>query len=390
MSMASWRANWRLTFRACQCVLASRTRRGRRRAHLAPFRTPPLSRVTIRDVAARAGVSQPTASLVLGNHPRARVAAATRQRILDAAEALGYRPNVVARSLARGRSFALGVIVPDLRNPFVMDVVAGAERVASSAGYAVLLCDQSARPAAAHLETLLARQIDGVLLDAVGAATLPVEALRGVNVVLIDEPANEWPGVSSDALGAGALAAEHLLELGHRAFAFIGPASDVHALRMRERGFVRRVREAGCAVSSERWRRVPASVQGGLDAMRALLALQPRPTAVFCANDLIAIGAVKQCLTQGVALPRELSVVGCDDIDMARLITPELTTVAVPARELGARAARLLLSHIDHPEAIPERSVLSARRALAKPLPVRLVRRGTSGPVAERAASAGV
>ncbi len=340
---------------------------------------PPDSRpVTIRDVAALAGVSQPTASLVLGRHPTARVAAATRERVLAAAAELGYKPNVVARSLARGRSFALGVVVPDLRNPFVLDVIAGAERVASSAGYAVLLCDQSARPVAAHLETLRARQIDGVLLDAVGAAALPANALRGVKVVLIDEPSDQWPGVSTDAQRAGALAAEHLLALGHREVAFIGPSSDVHAFRMRERGFVKALREAGVSVRSDRWRRAPATVRGGQTSMRALLALQPRPTAVFCANDLVAIGAVKQCLTQGVSLPTDVSVVGCDDIEMARFITPELTTITVPARELGARAARLLLSLIEHVNTPVEAQVVAARRALSRPLPVRLVARGSS------------
>ncbi len=343
-----------------------------------PPRNPGSSRVTIRDVAARAGVSQPTASLVLGKHPRARVATATRERVLAAAEELGYRPNVVARSLARGRSFALGIVVPDLRNPFVLDVVAGAERVASSAGYAVLLCDQSARPVASHLDTLRARQIDGVLLDAVGAAALPDDALRGVNVVLIDEPSDRWPGVSTDARQAGRVAADHLLALGHRTVAFIGPSSDVHAFRMRERGFVETLRAAGVAVPSERWRRSAATVRGGQAAMRSLLSQTPRPTAVFCANDLLAIGAVKQCLTQGVALPSDVSVVGCDDIEMSRFITPELTTVSIPARELGARAARLLLSYIEHPEDPPDSQTRAARSALSRPLPVRLVSRGSS------------
>ena len=340
-----------------------------------------MSRVTIRDVAAKAGVSQPTASLVLGNHPRARVAASTRARVIAAAEALGYRPNVVARSLVQGRSFALGLVVPDLRNPFVVDVVAGAERVASSAGYAVLLCDQSARPVAAHLETLRSRQIDGVLLDAVGASMLPPDALRGMNVVLIDEPDDTWPGVRTNALAAGRLAGEHLIALGHRTVAFIGPATDAHAFRMRERGFAEVLREAGWAAPSERWRRAPATVQGGQEAMRALLALRERPTAVFCANDLLALGALKQALTSGLFVPGDVSVMGCDDIEMARLVSPELTTIAMPARELGARGARLLLSHIEHRDAVDD-AVLAARRALARPLDARLVVRGSTAPLA--------
>ena len=332
---------------------------------------PPFGRrVTVHDVAARAGVSQPTASLVLSQHPRARVAAATRQRVIDAAAELGYKPNVVARSLARRRSFALGVIVPDVRNPFVADVVMGAERVAAEAGYAVLLCDQSARTVIQHLETLRARQIDGVLLDAIGAASLPTDALTGVNVVLIDEPSERWPGIATDAIAAGRLAADHLLALGHRELAFIGPASDVHAFRMRERGFVMRLREASIQLTSPRLRRASATVAGGRDAMRQLLVTGPRPTALFCANDLMAIGAVKQCLTVGLRLPEDISLVGCDDIELARFITPELSTVSIPARELGARAARLLVQLI---EQTPQR--VSATRLL----PVRFVARGSSG-----------
>ena len=332
---------------------------------------PPFGRrVTVHDVAARAGVSQPTASLVLSQHPRARVAAATRQRVIDAAAELGYKPNVVARSLARRRSFALGVIVPDVRNPFVADVVMGAERVAAEAGYAVLLCDQSARTVIQHLETLRARQIDGVLLDAIGAASLPTDALTGVNVVLIDEPSERWPGIATDAIAAGRLAADHLLALGHRELAFIGPASDVHAFRMRERGFVMRLREAGIQLTSPRLRRASATVAGGRDAMRQLLVTGPRPTALFCANDLMAIGAMKQCLTVGLRLPEDISLVGCDDIELARFVTPELSTVSIPARELGARAARLLVQLI---EQTPQR--VSAARLL----PVRFVARGSSG-----------
>ncbi|WP_309671448.1 LacI family DNA-binding transcriptional regulator [Gemmatimonas sp.] len=332
--------------------------------------SPAGRRVTIHDVAARAAVSQPTASLVLSNHPRARVAPATRQRVLDAAAELGYKPNVVARSLASRRSFALGVIVPDVRNPFVADVITGAERVAADAGYAVLLCDQSARSVRQHLDVLRARQIDGVLLDAVGASTLPDEALAGVNVVLIDEPSERWPGIATDAVMAGRLAAEHLLELGHTEMSFIGPASDVHAFRMRERGFVVRLREAGISLRSAWLRRAPATVTGGREAMRLLLATGPRPTAVFCANDLMAIGALKQALTAGLSLPADLSVVGCDDIELARYVTPELTTISVPARELGARAARLLLQLIEQS---------TQRVSASRLLPVRLVTRGSSG-----------
>lgn len=334
-----------------------------------------MERVTARDVAARAGVSQPTVSLVLSGNPRARIAPDTRERVVQAARELGYRPNMLARGLVQRRSYALGVIVPNLDNPFFTEVVSGAERVAAAAGYAVLLCEARETSLARHVDALQARLVDGVMLDASGAASLPEAVLGGLeNVVLIDEPPGRWPGVASDAAEAGRLAADHLLGFGHRALAFIGPATDSYTFRMRERGFVRASRAAGVGLASAWLRRAPASVAGGQGAMRDLLAQNSRPTAVFCANDLIALGALKACLAAGIDVPRQLSLVGCDDIEMARVVTPELTTVMVPARGLGALAARQLLRQLE------ETKVTKARPASSRPLPVKLVVRGTTAP----------
>lgn len=325
--------------------------------------------VTARDVAQRAGVSQPTVSLVLGGNPRARIAADTRARVLRAAEELGYRPNLLARGLVRQRSYALGVLVPDLSNPFFAELVGGVERVAVQQGYAVLLSDARETPPERQLEALRARMIAGVILDGSSAASLPEGVLEGWNVVLVDEPSARWPGVESDALRAGQLAAEHLHGLGHRRFGFIGPAVDAFGFRMRERGFLATLREQGIRIPSEWLRRALPTVGGGQSAMGMLLAGDSPPTAVFCANDLLALGALKSCLGARIRVPERISLVGCDDIEMARVVTPELTTVAVPARELGARAARLLLQAVGQE---------STTRRPPRPVPVRLVVRGTT------------
>jgi DNA-binding LacI/PurR family transcriptional regulator len=321
----------------------------------------------MHDVAQRAGVSQPLVSMVIGGNPTARVAEATRERVLRAARELGYRPNVIARGLVSRRSYSFGLVVPDLRNPFFTDVVSGAERVAAAEGYAVLLCDAAETAAGSHVDALRDRQIDGIIIDAMGAASLANEAIAGLNVVLVDEPSDTLLNVTSDATAAGRLAAEHLLALGHRRLGFLGPASEIWAFRMRERGFTQALRAAGAAVASRDLRRASATVDGGRVAMQALLAQPSRPTAVFCANDLMALGALKACTAAGVSVPQSLSIVGCDDIEMARLVTPELTTVAVRARELGARAARMLL-----------RLLRGDAVHSAKPLSVRLVVRGTT------------
>jgi len=326
------------------------------------------SRVTMHDVAKRAGVSQPLVSLVIGGSQSVRVSDATRDRILRAAEELGYRPNVIARALVQSRSYSLGIIVPDLYNPFFVDVVAGVERVAAEEGYAVLLCNAVEVAATRHVEALRSRQIDGIIIDAVGAASLDAIALADLNAVLIDEPSDVHLSVMSDAMEAGRLAAKHLLGLEHKRLGLIGPASDLWAFRMRERGFVQTVRGAGERIASEHLRRAMPTVEGGRTAMRALLAERGRPTAVFCTNDLLALGALKACVEAGVRVPEAMSICGCDDIETARLVTPELTTVHVRARELGARAARLLIRLVEG----------DAPRGASKPLSVRLEARGST------------
>ena len=336
---------------------------------------PRFKRVTTHDVAKRAGVSQPTVSLVLTRNATARVSAETRERVLEAARELGYVPNVVARSLVRSRSYAIGVIVPDLRNPFFAEVISGAERVVSEAGYAVLLCETREIPRDRHIQALIERQVDGMMMDAIGASSLPEAMVAGVNLVLIDEPPDRWPGVASDAIGAGRLAAEHLLQLGHRRFGFLGPATNVHATRMRERGFIQALAAQGIRIDSALLRRVAATPAGGQLGMRAFLNQKERPTAVFCINDLVAAGALKTCSHEGVRVPDEMSIVGCDDIELASLLMPELTTIAIPARELGARAARMLLQALQA-GGDEHRTPSRPRRTIAS----RLVVRGTTAP----------
>jgi LacI family transcriptional regulator len=330
-------------------------------------------RITTHDVARLAGVSQPTVSLVLSNNPKARVSPETRLRVLHAAEELGYQPNVIARALVLQRSYALGIIVPDLRNPFFAEIVSGAERVAAEAGYAVFLCEARERSRDRHINALLERQIDGIMIDALGAASLTDKLLERTNVVLIDEPPGQWPGVASDAFGAGRLAAELLLTLGHEQFSFLGPATDIHAIRMRERGFVQTILKSGFRISSDRLRRVPGTAAGGQTGMRALLALETRPTAVFCSNDLVAVGALKACSIAGAKVPLDISIVGCDDIELASLTYPELTTIAIPARELGARAARLLLQALKS-----EGQEGRVGTPIQRTIPSRLIVRGTT------------
>lgn len=325
-------------------------------------------RVTSRDVAAHAGVSQATVSLVFSGAPASRVGPTTRERVLASARTLGYEPNVVARALVQGRSYTIGLVMPALRDPFFIDAATGAQRVLREHGYAVILAEAEETSAERTVAMLRARQIDGLLIDAMGISSMPPAALDGLAVVLIDERSERWPSVVSDAEEAGRLVAGHLLDLGHRRIAFLGPLTDAHAFRLRERGFAGVLRAAGIAPRSEHVRRVPATIDGGRDGMQTLLTDASPPTAVFCANDLVALGALKACARARRRVPRDVSIVGCDDIESAQLVTPELTTISVRPRELGARAAKLLLD------------VMAGRssRTRPKPLGVELMVRGTT------------
>ena len=327
------------------------------------------TRVTALEVARQAGVSQPTVSLVLSHNPKARVAPETRARVIMAAEELGYRPNRLAQGLVRRRSFALGIIVPGFGNPVNGAIISGAERVAAQAGYAVLLCETGEIDVGQHLRALADRQIDGVIIAGISESDLADADLSRLNVVLVNQASDTFPSVQDDSLHAGTLAAEHLLGLGHRRLAFIGPVSTASAFRLRERGFAQALRAAGADPAGEYWQRADPTVAGGLAGMRALLSLPVRPTAVFCANDLIALGAHKACALAGVVLPDAMSLLGCDEIDIGTLVTPELSTISTPKRELGARAVRILLRQLDNDARVTP---------TVQTLPVKLVLRGTT------------
>jgi LacI family transcriptional regulator, galactose operon repressor len=332
--------------------------------------TTATARITAADVARHAGVSQPTVSLILSKNPNARVAKATRARVLAVAKELGYRPNRLAQGLVHQRSFALGVIVPGFANPVYANIVSGAERVASDQGYAVLLCEAEQVNADEHLRALIDRQVDGVVIAGVAASTLPSAELARLNVVLVNQPSDGHAAVGADSHGAGRIAARHLLDLGHTRIAFIGPSTSLPAFRLRERGFADELRSAGLPPASDYWQRAEANVAAGAAAMRVLLELPLPPTAVFCATDVIALGAHKEASRAGLRLGVDLSIIGCDDIEMATLVSPELTSIRTPQRELGARAVRALIQRIE------DDSVVAPTVQI---LPVKLVRRGSTG-----------
>jgi LacI family transcriptional regulator, galactose operon repressor len=301
----------------------------------------------MKDVAAAAGVSVGTVSNVL-NRPEL-VSEATRNRVRQAIATLGFVRNETARQLRAGRSRTIAYVVLDVANPFFSDVARGVEDAARVEGVAVYLCNsnQNAAREEEYLERLREQRVQGVLItpiDPTGAwlADLPAQ---GTPTVLVDCHATDGAHCSvavDDVLG-GELALTHLIELGHERIAFVGGPASVPQVADRRAGARRALRAAG--------RRVDSLVELSTDALNVaegrragerILAMPDRPTAAFCANDLLALGLLQAMTHGGLDVPGDLAVVGYDDIEFAEAAAVPLTSVRQPREQLGATAARLL------------------------------------------------
>ncbi|WP_422770570.1 LacI family DNA-binding transcriptional regulator [Plantactinospora sp. WMMC1484] len=313
--------------------------------------------VSIRDVASQAGVSVGTVSNVL-NRPDI-VAASTRNRVLAAINELGFVPNDAARQLRRGRGRTLGLVVLDVANPFFTDVAKGVEDATGAAGMAVIFCNSDGDPVkeSRYLDLLEEQRVQGVLITPVDDANERLVRLRerGVLVVLLDRRSTR-PDVCSvavdDRLG-GELAMRHLVEAGHRRIAFVGGPWRLEQVRDRYDGAQHALREAGLAEEHLRRFETPSpTVAAGRDAASRILG-QPRSTratAVFCANDLLALGVLQELTRQQVRVPEDIALVGYDDIDFAAAAAVPLSSVRQPRQRLGQTAARLMLDEANDPE----------------------------------------
>jgi LacI family transcriptional regulator len=306
--------------------------------------------VTIRDVARVAKVSTATVSHVI-NNSRA-VAKATRERVLAVMKELSYHPNAVARDLRRQRTETLGLIISDVANPFFPMLVRGVEDTANQHGYNVILCntDEDAVKESRYLQVLFGRRVDGYLVVPTSGAAGALAALleRKRPLVLIDRLIE---GLDTDAVVVdnvqGAYdATTHLLNHGHRKVGVItGP---LHLTTARERldGYARALKEHGLEVEERLVRRSNFKEESGYQCAMDLLRSELRPTALFAANNLLMIGALRAFAEAGVSVPSEVAVVTFDDMPWAPFITPPMTTVAQPAYQMGAAAAQLLLERL--------------------------------------------
>jgi len=306
---------------------------------------------TVKEVARRAGVSLGTVSNVL-NRPEV-VSELLRTRVQQAIDELGFVRNESARQLRAGVSRTIAMVVLDVANPFFTDVIAGAEELAEEHDALVVMCNSanSAEREARHLHRLDQQRVLGVLLTPVSGA--PTDALRdvrshGTPLVLVDRvaPTPEHPSVAVDDVLGGRLAGDHLLGAGHRRVAFVGVPPGLRQVDDRLAGLRLAVGAAGSVLEA---RSSGMSVRAGSQAAAQLLGepAATRATAVFCANDLLALGVLNECVRRGVRVPQELAIVGYDDIGFAATASVPLTSVRQPRQLLGRTAVELLLAQVE-------------------------------------------
>ncbi|GAA3388459.1 LacI family DNA-binding transcriptional regulator [Cryptosporangium minutisporangium] len=306
-----------------------------------------MARATIRDVARVAGVSDGTVSNTL-NRPHL-VNETTRERVLRAIETVGYIPNAAARALRVGRSRSIGLVVLSVGNPFFADVANGAEQAATDAGADLALFETGLGERQREerlLRRLGERRLDGLIITPQDVEDPLLEDLerRGTPVVVLarEVPSRRRSAVRSDDDLGGVLAARHLLEMGHRRLAFAG--------WRRDERYDGAIRTASAAGGSLTWMDTTSDrITDGIAVGTHLVSLDAaeRPTAVFCANDLIAVGLVRAATHAGLRIPEDLAVVGFDDTDLASAASAvELTSVHQPATEIGRAAVRIVLDEM--------------------------------------------
>ncbi len=322
----------------------------------------------MRDVAERACVSVTTVSHVI-NDTRP-VSEELRQRVLQVMSELDYQPNQLARSLRRGRTHTIGMIIPDSTNPFFAEVARGVEDTSFEQGYSVILCnsDGNLDKELLYTNVLIEKQVDGILFVAAGLSTERILELqmREIPLVLIDRdlPDAAVDSVITDNARAGRLATCHLIELGHVRIGCVTGPSDLTPSADRVTGYREALTQNSLTVDETLIVKGDFQYDSGYEAGCQLLALEQPPTAIFACNDLMAIGVMSAALQMGLRVPDDLSVVGFDDVRLAAFANPPLTTIAQPKHEIGVIAVKLLLQRIREPGLAAQRQVLDTHLLL--------------------------
>lgn len=336
--------------------------------------------ITIKDVAKQAGVSHSTVSRALhGSH---LISDETVERVRQIATEMGYSPSAAARSLKTNRSHALGVIVSTIDDPFFSEILQGIEEIAQEYGYSMLMAASRRDPKReqAIVQDMRERHVDGLIIC---SASFSAEQRRklleyGIPIVMVNNQAAEEYRYSiyHDDADGSRQATRHLIELGHRRIAYLGNSLSGRTTLDRLTGFRQEMDSAKLAIPVEYIHEVPGGrPEDGLAALNHFLNLPQRPTAIFCFNDMLAIGVLDGLRTAGLHIPEDISVVGFDNIIFSAYTNPPLTTLDQPKHYIGAEAARLILGLLDPltGEEVPEQEIQKLKGRL-------LVRQSTAPP----------
>ena len=333
-----------------------------------------MEAVTIKDVAARAGVSVGTASRVLSGNPA--TSADTRERVAAAAAELDYQPNAQAQALRSTRTNSLGLLVPDVRNPFFADLAHAAEQAALSAGYVTLLGNANERndQQDRYLDTLISRRVDGVIVAPVGDDGGRLRALieRKVPTVLVDRtvPGLDLPSVTTDSESGIRQAVQHLADLGHTRIGYISGPQATSTGRDRFAAFTRAVAEAGLSQDPDLVYFGDYQAASGSAGVHALMQLASPPTALLAADSLMAVGAISILHRLGLQIGTDIALVAFDDIEWFALLNPALSVIAHSVEDMGRIAIDLLLQVIagETPDSVVLPSELIVRASSATPI----------------------
>ncbi len=318
----------------------------------------------------------------------ARVAEPRRKRVLEAIQRLGYQPSELARGLRKNATALLGMIIPDITNPFFPAIVRGAEDVACQSGFRLILCnsDNDEVKELTYLNDLRSFRPSGLLVIPSGSATLNLGP-GDANVVLVDRCPAEWRGdlITVDNEGGGYQVGRHLIGLGHRIMAVVAGPLTATSAADRLRGFQRALAEAGIKMSPEYIQEARFNTESGYSAAIRLLQMLPRPTAIFAGNDLLACGTLTAAEHLRLRCPEDLSVVGFDNLEWGEHTAPALTTVHQSGYQIGATACRVLLDRIADRDKAPMKLVLATelkvRNSTAPPQQLRAIAANPAGRV---------
>jgi LacI family transcriptional regulator len=308
------------------------------------------------NAAQEAGVSQQTISRAIND--KGEISIETKERILEIARKMGYRPSNIARSLVRKQTTTIGVIVPDITNPFFSEIVRGVEDLARANSYNVFLCNTDEVPERelSSLESMLEKEVDGVILcsSRLEESELVSKLEEFSYGILVNRDLGitlkNVCTISFDDNRGACEAVSYLVEHGHKKIAFLAGPQRSRSGQKRLAGYQSCLQDSSLQVDSKLVLFCEPSIGGGVEACQRLLNSHPEVTAILCYNDLVAIGAIQACLERGLALPTDLSIIGFDDIPMASLIRPPLTTLRLPKREVGAAAMQMLIEMMDNKE----------------------------------------